>query len=107
MKVRVQLPPGKVKLKCCLKKFVTELITVSVVNYSATLAFFPLGLFYERYSMPTSNVPREFTCNNIRNFFAYTVFYFLGKTINESYFPILVPLGIIGNFLSFLVSCNI
>ena len=29
---------------------------------------------------------------------------FLGAVINQGYFPVLVPVGIVGNLLSFLVS---
>ena len=29
---------------------------------------------------------------------------FLGVVINQGYFPVLVPVGIVGNLLSFLVS---
>ena len=30
--------------------------------------------------------------------------YILGEVIDKIYFPVLIPIGIIGNFLSFLVS---
>ena len=39
----------------------------------------------------------------IFSLFAYGSHFLSGEGINKSYFPILVPVGIVGNILSFLV----
>ena len=42
--------------------------------------------------------------SRIRTFLQFTFLTILGEGINKAYFPILVPVGVLGNILSFLVS---
>ena len=50
---------------------------------------------------------RPLVIRNAENKARCKIFFFLtGEVFNQAYFPVLVPVGIVGNILSFLVSID-
>ena len=60
-----------------------------------------LDLKVKRYQKSNNKGTSKF---RIKNYEKISNVIFTGEAINQFYFPILVPVGVIGNILSFLVS---